>query len=144
MEIFGKRKIVTRIIICLVGFFLLLGAYEIGEFVGSKEAEYSSHWGEQYQRNFFGPQSGQNQVFAPSNLLHAHGVVGLILNVQDNQISVQGQDAEKIVLVTNKTVIRLGRELIHVSDLNAGIRIGVIGEPNANGQIEAQMIRVMP
>jgi hypothetical protein len=80
------------------------------------------------------------------------GVFGKILKInaptvagQDSTITITGQDnVEKIILVNDKTPIRYQRQGEKISDLQVGENIVVMGEPNSSGQIEAELIRVMP
>jgi hypothetical protein len=51
---------------------------------------------------------------------------------------------EKIIVLQDSTDIRRFRDVIKSSDLKVDDNIVVIGEPNAKGQIEAKLVRVMP
>ena len=60
-------------------------------------------------------------------------------------IAVAGEnDAEKIVVLKNDTIIKRFRETISQNDLKIDDNIVVIGSPNEQGQIEAKLIRIMP
>ncbi len=56
-----------------------------------------------------------------------------------------GNDAvEKIVLIDNTTVIRRFHDTLTAQDLQVDNGVLIIGTPNAEGKIEAKLIRVMP
>ena len=51
---------------------------------------------------------------------------------------------EKIILVSDATIIKRFQDTIKLADLKVDDYIVVIGEPNNAGQIEAKLIRLMP
>ena len=128
--------------------FIILGfIFNLGLYVGTKRAEFSFKWADQYHRNFGGPQGGFFEEFiGPDNeFTNGNGVFGQIIKIDDGSLTVKGQDnTEKIILVTNKTTIVYQKKNIKLSDLKMGNSIVVIGAPNDNGQIKAELIRVMP
>lgn len=143
-----ESKLFRVIILSIVGLIILVFVFGLGIFVGTKRAEFSFRWADQYHHNFAGPQGGffgdfmgQDREFTNSN-----GLFGQIMKIDTSGIlTVKDRDnTEKIVLVNDKTSIIYQRKNIKLSDLKTGDSIVVIGEPNNNGQIQAELIRVMP
>jgi hypothetical protein len=116
--------------------FIVFGA---GVFVGTKKADFSFRWAENYQRNFGGPR------------FNGHGVFGQIIKIDTStstptsSLVINGRDnVEKIVLIKENTIINGFRNNIKPDDLKVDDYIVVIGDPNDAGQIEAKLIRLMP
>ena len=140
-----QSKMVKGLLLALGALFILLVGFKLGLIVGERKAEFSGHWGENYHRNFGGPKRGFMEQFGDREFIDASGAFGEILKIDGNTLTVNGKDdVEKIILVTEKTVINRLRDKISVADLRANDSIVTIGEPNADGQIEARLIRVMP
>jgi hypothetical protein len=140
-----QSKIVKGLLIGLAAVLILLVGFKLGLVVGERKAEFSGQWGENYHRNFGGPKRGFMQEFGDREFIDASGTFGQILKIDGNTLTVKGKDdVEKIILVTDKTVINRLRDKISLADLAANDSIVTIGEPNADGQIEAKLIRVMP
>lgn len=125
---------------------LVLVIFKAGLVVGSKKANFSCRWGENYYRNFGGPPRGgfmggiKDRAFP-----NAHGLIGQILKVDGLTINMKAQDGtEKIVLVTETTDIKKMNAKVKIIDLTTADTITVIGEPNEAGQIVAKFIRVVP
>jgi hypothetical protein len=80
-------------------------------------------------------------------LPNANGSFGKIIKIdlETKVLTIKGASSvEKNILVSDKTIIVLQKENIKLSDLKVDENIVVMGEPNASGQIEALLIRVMP
>ncbi len=104
-------------------------------------------WQDNYQRNFFGGRGFDEHFdrrgFVPPPL-QAHELLGKILSVNDNQITVQDVSGmEQFVFITNSTVIRRDGSTASKNDLQIDTQIAVFGRPNGQGQIEAQLIRIL-
>jgi hypothetical protein len=137
-------KIITWTI---AGLLVLLFVFKAGLFVGQKKAEFSCRWGENYHRNFGGPRGGFFDGFGlgDRDFIEAHGTFGQIIKIDGPTLVVKGRaDVEKIILVTEKTIINRFRDTISLADLKVDDYVVVVGEPNNAGQIEAKLIRVMP
>ena len=133
---FLRSKIALGIIIGLFGVALLTGTFSAGMALGIHKAGFSHVWGDNYSRNFGGPRNG---------LIEAHSTSGRILSRNGSTLVISGRDgAEKIVHVTDATVIRLFHDVIPVTALNINDAIVVIGSPSSTGQIDATLIRVLP
>ena len=131
---------------CLV---ILILIFNMGVFVGTERANFAFKWADEYHRNFGGPQGGIFGDFIGSErgYANANGSYGQIIKIANNVITVKdndGDNSEKTILAGDKTTIIFQRKDIKISDLKVGDNIIVIGEPDSNGQIQAELIRVMP
>jgi hypothetical protein len=135
-------KIVLGIIFALILFFL---GFKAGMLVGFRKADFSYKWGENYHRNFGGPQKGLWGNLNGDDFMSANGTFGQILKISDNILTIKDRsNTEKSILVDDKTAIREFNQDLKISDLKVDANIVVIGEPNEQGQINAKLIRVLP
>ena len=127
-----------------VGIALVLAlVFSAGISVGSHKASFGRAWGDNYERNF-GMMSGR-MGFGRDNLPNSNGAVGKIIKITLPTMIVQDRDnTEKAILIKNDTKIQKMRTEITVNDLTLNDFVTIIGSPNAQGQIEAKFIRVMP
>lgn len=134
----------TKKILWIIGVFVLvLLAFGGGMVVGYRKGLFSSRWGENYSRNFFGPPRGLWREFAEHNPWNTHGVYGSVIDVTSSTISVRDEQGnEKSVAVSTSTVVRKEGETTAVGSIAPGDTVAVIGAPNASGQIEARFIRI--
>jgi len=146
-----KHDILKWIIVGLLSIVVLVLVFGLGVFVGEKKAKFSYLWAENYHRMFAGPRAGflgnlRMPPFPPfDEFIEGHGTFGEIIKIEGNNLVVKGRGSvEKVIVVTEKTVIKSGREDIKFSDLKIGDMIVIIGSPNDKGQIEAKLIRVFP
>jgi len=146
-----RHDILKWIIVGLLAIVVLVLVFGLGVFVGEKKAKFSYHWAENYHRMFAGPKAGflgnlRMPPFPPfDEFIEGHGTFGEIIKIEGNNLVVKGRgNVEKVIIVTEKTVIKSGREDIKFSDLKIGDMIVIIGTPNEKGQIEAKLIRVFP
>jgi hypothetical protein len=146
-----ERDILKWVLVGLVVFIVLALVFKVGMFVGEKKAQFSFRWAENYHRMFAGPRAGflgnlRMPPFPPfDEFIEGHGTFGEIIKIEGNNLVVKGRgNVEKVIVVTEKTVIKSGREDIKFSDLKIGDMIVIIGSPNEKGQIEAKLIRVFP
>ncbi len=144
----SKSKNFKTAIIFFGALIILLVTFKIGEFVGFRKANFSYQWGENYHRNFGGPRGGffpgAGRDLSDKDYMNANGTYGSILKIDGSTILVSGADnAEKSIVVSNKTIIRNGRENIKITDLKVDDKITIVGSPNDQGQIEAKLIRVI-
>lgn len=149
-----KSKAV-KIIIAIVGLFLIiLVSFAGGVAVGLHKAKFSSDWGKNYERNFMGERPGEGgplgggmmgmmRDFSGRDFRNAHGLAGTIISIADNNIIVKDKDGkENTVAVTDKTMIKNGRDDISLGDLKQDDQIVVMGQPGDNGVVNAALIRV--
>ncbi|MEW6408056.1 MAG: hypothetical protein AB1465_05190 [Patescibacteria group bacterium] len=144
-----NSKIFKLIIGEILLLIFILFIFAVGVFIGTKKARFSYQWGENYHRNFAGPQNGFfgdiKGRFGEKDFIEAHGAIGQIVKIDGQMIILKGRDnIEKSILVNDKTTINRFREEIKLDDLKTDDLIVVIGDPNNAGQIEAKLIRVMP
>jgi hypothetical protein len=138
---------------------LMLGSFAAGVGVGIRKAKFSSDWGKNYERNFMGAGSGMGKDrpgsggimgqmmrgFEGRDFRNAHGVAGTIISIADKNIIVKDKDnKENTVAVTDKTIIKNGRNDVQLSDLKQDDQIVVMGNPGDNGVVNADLIRVFP
>ncbi|MFA6428719.1 MAG: hypothetical protein WCW02_04250 [Candidatus Buchananbacteria bacterium] len=124
---------------------ILLVFFQAGLLVGFKKADFSCRWGENYQRNFIGPEMGMRLPGLDGGRPNPHGTAGQIIKVELPNIIVEGLEGlEKIVKITDQTKIRKFDKLATSTDLQLNDHVVIIGEPNEQGQIEAKLIRVLP
>lgn len=133
---------------CLAGlaiFLVLLLVFKLGTIVGGHKADFTCGWGDNYRRNFGGKDNSLIPGLEDPNNFGGHGIMGEIIKIENNTIIINSPDnIEKIISVTNDTIIKRQRENINLSDIKDKDVITVIGSPNNQGQIEAKLIRVIP
>jgi hypothetical protein len=146
-----RHDILKWIIVGLFAIVVIVLVFGLGVLVGEKKAKFSYLWAENYHRMFAGPKAGflgslRMPPFPPfDEFIEGHGTFGEIIKIEGNSLVVKGRgNVEKVIIVTEKTVIKSGREDIKFSDLKIGDMIVIIGSPNDKGQIEAKLIRVFP
>jgi hypothetical protein len=146
-----RHDILKWIIVGLFAIVVIVLAFGLGVFVGERKAKFSYLWAENYHRMFAGPKAGflgslRMPPFPPfDEFIEGHGTFGEIIKIEGNSLVAKGREnVEKVIVVTEKTVIKSGREDIKFSDLKIGDMIVIIGSPNDKGQIEAKLIRVFP
>ena len=142
---FFQSKVFKGFILGLLSFLLLTFVFKVGEVVGIKKANFSCRWSDNYHQNFGGPKQGFMPGLRDKEFIEANGVVGNIMDTATSTITIKGRgDVEKIVLITQDTVIKRLQKTIFLTDLQVNEMVVVIGEGNNQGQIEAKLIRVMP
>jgi len=149
-----ESKLFRIIALSIAGFIILIFVFGLGVFVGTKKADFSFKWADEYHRNFGGPQGGFFGDFMgmDKEFTNANGVFGQIIKIdpstssgQVSSLTVKDKDnVEKIVLISNKTTIIYQKKNMKLSDLKIGDSVVVIGEPNSNGQIQGELIRLLP
>jgi len=143
-----ESKIFGIVILSIVGLIVLCFVFGLGVSVGSRKADFSFRWAEQYHKNFAGPSQGflgMGNIMMQDNFIDANGVIGEVISVNDNKITIKGREnVEKIVVADEKTIIMCQRQNFKLTELKSGDSVVIMGEPNNNGQIEADFIRIMP
>lgn len=138
-----ESKIFKSVLVALVIVIPLVGAFKLGEFVGSVKARFSFRWGENYHQNFGGPHAGLFGDFMGKDYMGAHGAFGAIIKIDGNSLVIRGRDnVERVVMVSDATVIQKQRTTVKFADLAVDTDVTVIGSPNEKGQIEAKFIRI--
>ena len=129
----------------IAGLIIFLLGFKAGTMVGFRKASFTYNWGENYHRNFGGPERGLFGNFSGKDFIDPHGAFGQIMKIDANSIVMKDRNgAEKIVLCSADTTIMSFRGNIKAVDLKVDDNIVVIVEPNDQGQIVAKLIRVLP
>ncbi len=129
-------------------FAIIVLIFGAGMFMGGMKARFSYRWAENYHQNFGGPREGffgrlGKPPFPPGNFIESRGSVGEIIKINDSDFVIKGQgDVEKVILITEETIIQKAVNKIGKEDLKVGERVVVIGSPNEQGQIAAKLIRI--
>lgn len=140
-------KIITYVLGGLVVAFFI---FQAGMLAGYKKVTFGRDWGDNYEKNFGSPHRSfkmMNENFGDfRNMPNAHGAIGKIIKIELPTIVVfDGKDqAEKVILIDDKTEIRKMRDIVSKDELKLDEHIVVIGAPNSEGQIEAKLIRFIP
>jgi len=146
-----RSKIFKNTVIFLLIFIILAVTFGLGIMVGYRKANFSYQWGDNYHKNFGGPRGGFMGRGIPGigpgmmggDFINPHGLTGSIIKIEGSNVIVKSNDnVEKIILLSDQTVIRNGRQNIKANDLKIGDLIVTIGDPNSNGQIDAKLIRI--
>ncbi len=141
-----QSKTVRGIIIGLGLAIVLLGVFRLGQVSGGQKVRFSDRLGENFNRNFRDPRDNffRNWSGGPG-MPGGHGAVGEIVSLNLPLVTIAGLDnLEKVVVIEDRTLIRQFQNQITPTDLQIGEHVVVLGAPNAEGQIEARLIRVMP
>ena len=138
-----ESKIAFKIL-CAVGIVLVsLLIFSAGVTVGFYKASFGRAWGDNYERNF--GMMPNRPIFGQDNFPNANGAIGKIIKITLPTIIVQDRgNTEKVVLIKDDTKIQEMASIIQPSDLAIDDFVVIIGSPNAQGQIEAKLIRIMP
>ena len=139
-----KSNVLVKVL-CVVGIIIVVMLiFSAGISVGFHKASFGKNWGENYGRNFGMRSEFPGPGFGRDNFPNAHGTVGKILKVELPNIIVQDKDGiEKVIVVKDDTFIQKMRENMTMNSLKIDDVVTVIGSPNAQGQIEAKLIRIM-
>jgi len=138
-------KIFKTVVLSVAELIILALVFGLGIFVGTKKADFSFRWADEYHRNFGGPQGGFFGDLMNQDFTAANGVFGQIIKIDGQILTVNGKDnVEKSILISDKTIIHIQKKNEKLSDLKVGDSVNVIGDPNSSGQIQADLIRVIP
>lgn len=153
---FIKSPKTQKVILIIGGMAMLLAVFSLGVEVGFHKAGFSRGYSDNYYRNFQGEgkkrgfpgEFGGRGMMGDLNdrgMMTGFSSAGEVLDINVSGLTVMDRDGiEKIVLVSDKTLIKQFRDTIKLTDLKTGDAVVVMGQPNAQGQIEAKLIRVMP
>jgi hypothetical protein len=120
---------------------LALLIFQAGIIVGYHKAAFSFRFGDNYYRGF---ERGGPRGF-PADLPGGHGAIGKIVKINLPTITVIGPDnIEKIIVITDDTLVRHFRAEAKVTDLKVGDFIVTIGSPDDEGRVVAKLVRLMP
>jgi len=140
---FFQSKFFKGLIVGIISFIILLAVFQLGVFVGYRKANFSFSWGDNYHRTFGGPPGGFLRDFKGEDFISSHGGAGIIAIIDGNDLIVRDQNGvEKNFVVTQDTAIKRGIADLSLTDLKTDDRVVIIGSPQADGTIEAKIIRV--
>jgi hypothetical protein len=138
-------KIIISVIIL---FIVALLIFQAGIFMGFKRGIFSCEWNQNYNQNFLegrGIPGSPNGNFFEMNPIRPHGIFGTVITVSDSEIVIKDRDGiEKILKISDDVDIKDGRDSIKITDVKMGDQITVIGAPDSSGDIDAELIRIMP
>ncbi len=135
----------TRILYALGILLIVLVIFQAGMFTGYRRAMFLAQMDSNYRRDLHDPRS----LFAPfmhgPDEANSHGAVGEIVSVNLPLVMVKGgSTAEEIVMINPGTTIRRFHDTATTSDLRAGEQVVVVGNPDSDGRIQAQFVRILP
>jgi hypothetical protein len=157
-----------KIALGVVGVLLIaFVSFAGGIAVGLHKAKFSYEWGRNYERNFMGFERGNfgmmdvndrggmmggrltgsmmdfPRSFEGRDFRNAHGLAGTIISIADDNLIVKDQDnKENTVAVTEKTIIKDHMVDVKITDLKTNDQIVVMGRPDEQGVVKADLIRV--
>jgi hypothetical protein len=128
-----------------VGFLVLaLCIFQAGLFIGFRKAQFSGQFGDAYYKTFGGRGMGGGMFFN-NDMEGGHGVAGTIVKINLPTLMIEDRDGtEKVVVLTDDTLIRRFRETLKDTDLHPKDFVVVLGSPNSASQIEAKLVRLLP
>ena len=142
-EIF-KANHFNKLLIVLVVAVVLVFVFAAGILVGHEKERFSNRWEKNYYGNIMGP-GRRGLLDFDRRGFNARSGLGQIIKIDGNSLIIKDQaNLEKTILITDKTAIIRDRQNIRLSDLKVDDKIVVIGRPNDQGQIEPNLIRVLP
>lgn len=94
--------------------------------------------------NFQAP--GFGTVHVPhAFIMRGHGIVGIVQNISSSSLTIQTREGEtQTVALTSTTQFRNLDGSASSTALVKGLGVMVLGAPDANGQISAEVIRIVP
>lgn len=97
------------------------------------------------ERNWGFRAPGFDVRFPRGFIQNGHGAVGIIQNVATSSITVQTRDGgTQTILITEKATIRSQSRNASSTVLTAGQQVVILGTPNDDGSMSANLIRVIP
>lgn len=144
MQNFIQSKFLHGLLIGIATLVVLLAVFILGTAVGARKASHFSRWCEQNER-MFAPSGPIGNMGTPSFPNDMHGVFGNVLSASGTTMTVEGQDGvEHAVTVSGSTIVRRGQATATSTDIHSNDHVGVFGDPNDQGGIEAKLIRIFP
>lgn len=124
---------------------IVLVIFQAGMHVGFRKASFAGRFGDNYYRTFDNHRMGPSAIgMSRMDFVETHGAAGRIVSINLATLVIEDRDGtEKVVLIKKDTVIRLFRKEITSSELAVGDFVVVIGSPNDQAQIEAQLVRLL-
>ncbi len=133
---------VTVALAAIAVLVLILGAFSLGESIGYHKASFAFQNGNSFYGTF-GPHRGP--IMFQGNFSDTHGTAGKVINIALPAITIEDKDGtEKTIVTSDQTIVRQFRDTVSVQTIKVGDYIVAIGEPNAQSQIVANLIRLLP
>jgi len=145
-EIKTQQKQMSHYLVYVCGIIaLLLIGFIAGQSFERARIQHFISWNNNYEKNFFGNQPMPPSRGLPPDSFRSHAILGKILVVEENKISVQDERSkqEQAIIVSDSTVIQFNNSNIQVKDLKPDQKVAIFGQPNSDGQIVASLIRVL-
>ena len=128
----------------VAGLICIAIIFKAGMLVGYERAVFTYQWRENYHKNFAGPRMGFMADVFDKDIIGSHGNFGKILSISGSEFVLQGRnETETIIRLSDATAIKSFQNTLTPSDLAVGQYVVVIGNPNTQGQVEAQLVRIM-
>ena len=142
---FSESKTVRGIGMGLGIAILVLLIFKAGEVTGDHKARFSEGVGNNFRTLLADPRESNTFFFGQGGVPGGHGAAGKIISLALPKMVIAGPDnLEKTVVVSDTTLIRKYQEQGTQKDLTADAFVVVLGEPNAQGEIIAKLIRILP
>jgi len=146
---FLQSKTFRMVFLCIAFFIMFILVFKFGVMVGTQKAEFSFMWAEAYHKNFSGPETGFFGNLVAEKFTNPNGCFGRIMQIMifsksyTNLVVEDAGGIEKVIIVSDQTVIRKQSKNISASGLQVNDDIVTIGSPNPDGTMNAELIRVM-
>jgi hypothetical protein len=151
---FFRSRLFLGIVLGIILMLVVTCIFEAGVAVGFHEATFSSHWGANYGKNFGDENSPSNTLFPGSNGPTPDGLMGKVISITSATGSSTDSTTTLIISSPNKpeekvlddtdTTIRDHENTVTLSDIKVGSYVVVLGTPDAQGEIDANLIRLVP
>ena len=142
-----QSKMFQRGVIAIGVLLVALVSFASGVAVGLHKARFSYAWGENYEQHFVGGSRGTMRDMMERHegkgFRNPHGAIGTVVSVTEDAVLIRNQDGqESSVRITDQTTIMKQREKTTRESVVPGVSIAVVGTPNNEGVVEADLIRL--
>jgi hypothetical protein len=147
MNTFFKEKLSSprvQLALYIVGAVCIAVLIFHAGFIAGSHNRFPSPQGQVPGWNFKAPGFGDIH-FPQSFMMQGHGLVGTIQDISTSSITIQTREGDtRTIALTKKTQFRNLDGSASSTALSAGSSIMVLGVPDENGQISADVIRIVP
>ncbi len=129
-------------------------SFRIGVHVGFRKANFANNWGNNYYKRTFGepkkprgfePFFGKMGGIRSDVFTNSGSVSGEVVSLTDKTLVVMGQDGiEKNIILEKITRIKKFRDNVGIEEIKTGDSVVVFGSPNTDGEIIANLVRIIP
>ncbi len=141
----SQTAVYTTIFRIICYLFIILVVFWAGMLLGFRKANTAYHWGGAYQ-GAFGRTSSSSafQDMLGFDFTNGDGAAGEVVAIQGEHLVVKTRDGiEKGITCTDDTHIRYRRTDVAFADVHVGDQVVVFGEPDATGNLNARLVRIM-